>query len=332
MKVDPAIRRFSIGDHSSRRSSPGLKLLLLLICLTMGTSSGCDSSFKEQIKDFQESVELTSAAVRVYYTEINEFERELYLQERALDPSQEVLVTDGQGNPTPLIGGPFPAESIKARTDALLLLGVYGRRLGELAGSDAPGRFAKGAKALGDNLDGLAGTFAGLSDSTAKAYAGPIGTIVGIFGEMVLESKRDSALRRAVTEGAPAVRQILDLLEKDLTNVVSLQRRTGTRQAITLLAADYNSQAGKLGLQERKQRLEEIRKAAQRYEVAVAFNPTELVTAMRTAHEALVEYVESGRQPKDLATLAAALETFRSRAEQVASAVALLRSIGKETK
>ena len=80
--------------------------------------------------------------------------------------------------------------SIKARLDALRLVSVYARRLADLAGSDAPTKFASNADVLGSTLTGLATTFEGLggqNDSTAKVYVGPVASLVGLIGKVILE-------------------------------------------------------------------------------------------------------------------------------------------------
>ncbi len=304
-------------------------LTSVILCLVL-TGIGCgNKQFKEHISTFQQSVEATSVAVGTYYTEINEFERELYLQERLLDPQQEVLVTDSTGNPTPLIGGPFGPESIKARTDAIRLLGLYGQRLAELAGTDAPTRFAAGAEVLGKNLDSLADTFSSLSDDSAPNYVGPIGAIVGVFGQMILESRRDAALKAAIEDGAPAVRKVLELLEKDLTNVIGPQRRTGTLQRLANLVTFYNTERAQMDLEERRQLLEEIRRTAARYELLVSSNPGDVIRSMSEAHEALVKYAQSNRRIENLSELVTALEEFQNRAQRIAEAVQQLRDLRK---
>lgn len=304
-------------------------LASLVLCLAL-TGIGCgNKQFREHISTFQQSVEATSAAVETYYTEINEFERELYLQERLLDPREEVLLTDRTGSPTPLMGGPFGPESIQARTDAIRLLGLYGQRLAELAGTEAPARFAAGAEVLGKNLDNLADTFGSLKDDSAPNYVGPIGAIVGVYGQMILESRRDAALRAAIEDGAVAVRTVLALLEKDLTNIIDPQRRTGTLQKLASLVTFYNTERVQMGLAERRQLLEEIRRTAARYELLVSSNPADAIRSMSEAHEALVKYARSNRRSENLSELLSALEEFQNRAQRIGDAVQQLRELRK---
>jgi hypothetical protein len=152
----------------SRNVLPGGQWLGPALALTL---TGCvTAQFAEPISSFEKSLSTSGAAIAVYYTELNRYERDLYLDRLAFNPDEtlkfeERVQDDGreQIRATPLIGQIFNADSIRARLDAINLLGVYARRLGELAASDAPQRFEAGAKVLGENLGSLADTFQGLS-------------------------------------------------------------------------------------------------------------------------------------------------------------------------
>jgi len=322
----------------SRILAVTLSLILLLTCV------GCDNGeFKKRIADFQQSVGLVSNSVGTYFAEMNQFERDLYLQDVLLKPPRTVVSRNlGAPEKPALFRVTFNEESIRARVDAITLLGRYGQRLAELAGTDAPERFNSAAQELGTNLFNLGTTFnklAGNGDPTAGNFEGPIGTIVGAIGKMILESKRDNKLRIAINEAAPAVRTVIKQLEEDLSGVVFQQRLTGYSQAVNGLIVFYNCSvdpafeaglcpkpAPTLSLEQRRDLLNKINDAANRYELFKANNPVESITSLRDAHEALVKYAND-RSPKNLAALVAALDSFRSSAEQVAGAVIKLRDL-----
>lgn len=311
---------------------------IIIMLLSAISLTGCATAhYAEPITSLRNSINTAGAAIGVYYAELNKFEREIYLDERLYDPTKEVGITDEKGNPTALIGTPFSAESIKARTDAIEVLGVYSQRLGELAGSDAPKQFAEGTKILGDNLSNLNKTFDKLGkddaekkiiDTTAKNYSGPIGTIVGVIGRMYLEKKRDDAVKEAIEKGSPVVRDILILLQNDLSSVIDPLKRTGLKQKLADRVKYYNANL-KDNFTQRKQTLAEIDAAASRYETASTANPANLIQTMLDAHESLVKYAESSKTPQNLAELIAALETFKSRAQEVADAVKQIRDLRK---
>jgi hypothetical protein len=311
---------------------------IAIMLLSTVVLTGCVTAhFTEPIASFRDSINTSSATIRIYYVELNQFEREIYLDERLYDPTKEVFATDEQGQLTPLIGAFFGAESIKARTDAIALLGVYAQRLGELAASEAPKQFAEGTKILGDNLFNLQKTFEKLGkddeekktiDATAKNYAGPIGRIVGVIGRIYSEKQREAAIKKAIEEGAPAVRTVLALLQKDLTEVIDPLKRLGLKQKLAERVTHYNNNR-QASFEQRRQMLAEIDAAASRYEAALTANPANLIQTMSEAHEALVKYAGSPKTPQSFAELLAALETFKSHAQEVANAVKQIRDLRK---
>ncbi|MHC4570895.1 MAG: hypothetical protein ACYS0C_02305 [Planctomycetota bacterium] len=294
------------------------------------TIIGCAvSNFTASIGKFQESMNKSSATLGTYYREVNNFERDVYLVERLSDPNLKVFTREN-GKRTPILGQ-FSEESIQARLDALTLLGIYGERLAEIAGSDAPARFAEGATVLGENLTNLGNRFNQLSrkrnDATALSYAGPIGTIVGLVGQTFLEAKRANAVKQAVREGAPAVRKILDLLEKDISDRILLIQTTGARQILENRINFYNENRHKMKRNERRKALEDINIAAKRCLLVQSSSPIGLVQSIRETHEALIIYANSDSEQADLARFISALELFTNRAREISIAVQQFREI-----
>ena len=312
--------------------------IAIALLSTAALLTGCvTANFTEPITSFRDSINTSGSAIGIYYAELNQFEREIYLDERLYNPTKEVLATDEQGKPTALIGALFSAESINARTDAIALLAVYAQRLGELAGSEAPTQFAEEAKILGGNLSNLQKTFEKLGkddeekkiiDATAKSYSAPIGAIIGVIGRIYLEKQRDAAINKAIEERAPAVRMILTLLQNDLTEVIDPLKRTGLKQKLADRVTYYNENR-KASFEQRKQTLAEIDNAASRYEAAITANPANLIQTMSEAHESLVKYAGSPKTPQTFAELLAALETFKNHSQEVADAVKQIRDLRK---
>jgi hypothetical protein len=89
-----------------------------------------------------------------YFVNVNEFERQVYLHNAALNPKEKVFWQIA-GKPTPLAGKYFSAEAIRARMLSLGLLAAYGQRLADLTGSDAPKQFSDGLWPTGRTLRGF---------------------------------------------------------------------------------------------------------------------------------------------------------------------------------
>lgn len=300
---------------------------LAAIALAAALSACVTVDFREPVGDFTTAMGQANGIIGSYFTGMNAFERELYLQRALYDPGLEVVARDAAGS-TALMPI-FSAASIEARLDAVRLLSTYGARLAALAGSDAPARFQAGSKVLGDNLTALSQTFqslAGAGDPTAAAFVGPISTIVGVFGEMILEAQREAALRRAVQDGAPAVNAILDQIERDLDRVVQPARTSGAFERVSSAITYYNANRAKLSFEQRRAMLDQIGAEMARHDAALAADPGEAVDGIRDAHAALVRYATSSRKPQDLQALVSAIETFNRRLRPLAEAVQQLEN------
>lgn len=293
--------------------------------------SGCVTAhFEEPVGKFTSAMATANDAVRTYFTEMNTFERKVYLSHVLYHQGTLISEVDAAQKPTGF-APVFKAESIDARLNAISLLSAYGARLAALAGTDAPTRFEAGSNTLGTNLINLSGTFqklsaAGQGDPTASKYIAPIATIVGVFGAMVLERKRDAALTKAVIEGAPAVDQVLDQLDRDLKIVIDPLVDTGSLQELADATNYYNQNQAKMSFEERAALLGEIDALAGKYQAAVTANPSDAIDGIRDAHAALVKYARSSKRPQDLSALIAAIDTFNKRLEPVVNAVQKMRS------
>jgi hypothetical protein len=303
--------------------------ILSLVTIALTAAACASAGWSGPIDDFKTNVDKSVGVVSDYYGALNDYERHIYLETAFVDPSLEIVAVDTNGAPTPLAGRVFSAEAIRARTDALALVGVYARRLADLAGSRAPAAFATNAEALGKDLSSLAATFSTLSESDvrAKPYIPPITTLVGVIGQVFLESSRERALQKAVSDGAPAVDQILRIIEEDLTAAVDPLRRSGEKQLLAQLVHDYNLNRQTWAEARRRRQITDIEKAAQAYSAALLFNPADVVSGLRDAHTALVAYAKSRKSPSDLAAAASAMEIYAQRVERAARAVQSLRDL-----
>ncbi|MGA2585641.1 MAG: hypothetical protein ABSF88_01235 [Candidatus Aminicenantales bacterium] len=305
----------------------------VLVLLSLSLLSSCVTArFTEPITSFRDCINASSLLIGSYYTELNNFEREIYLDERLYGSTPEEMTVSltNNGKPTALLG-PFSAKSIAARTDAIVLLGTYAQLLGDLAGSDAPQQFSEGAKILGDNLFNLQTTFEKLGavgDSSAKNYFGPVGTIIGVIGNIYLNGVRDAQIKIAIEKGAPAVRNVLSLLEKDFIDVITPLQSTGLKEELSLRMGYYNSRLNS-SFEQRKQMLAEIGVLVARYDTAMNANPVNLIQTMRAAHESLVKYAESPKGLQTFAEFLSALETFKNHVQELSTAINQIRDLKK---
>ena len=217
-----------------------------------------------------------------------------------------------KGKPTPLLYGTLSPESVRARTDALVLVGIYADRLWELAGNNSPQAFRKNSFKLGENLDDLSKTFTELSSSDIDAmqYSGPVSKIIGLLGEMYMETSREQIIKQAIKVGAPAVNKILNQLQSDLNDVIVPLQTTGIRQKLSEMSVYYNDNRKKLTLTRRKAELSRINRVVKEYNNLINSNPANLIQEMKQANNALAKYAESSGTPQDLAQFVSVLERF----------------------
>jgi hypothetical protein len=317
--------------------------LLVITALTCVTSGCVTANFTKPIASFKSSTDTAASAVGTYFTGLNQFERVLYLDDRIYDPDLRIEATDSAGNPTPLIGQIFKADSIKARMDSLSLLGSYADGLAALAGNTAPQNFATASMALGTNLLSLDKTFTSLShtsDPSAGGYIGPVSQIIGVVGEFYLEKSRDDKVADAITKGAPAVTNILNLLQSDLETVVAPLKATGLAQQLAEELAAYNNtkdvngnvidakqQRRVMTVAERQAAIEQIGTAAEQYDLFISSNPTEAINGIREAYAALLKYAQSDKSPKNFAELMSSIQAFQTKAATIAAAVQQIQNV-----
>jgi hypothetical protein len=298
----------------------------LALCIAVIVASSCAvNRYKVPVGDFRNKTIKSTSVLADFYVTRNQYEVDLYLNEVAVDPKLEVLAKNPDGTPTPLGKPVFSPGSLKARLDALDLIGAYANRLADLASSEAPAKFKDAASLLGQNLTTLSNTFSGLAsgggDPTAIKYVGPVGKLIGAIGEMILEQKRDQLISAGINKAAPEVDTILGQVKNDLDTIFSLQLSTGATQRLATLVAGYNVDRERLSYQERKIRLSEIRDAAALRSTEIASAPSSLVTSMSSAHQALVKLAMSKRQPSDFSQFNSALELWATRIEDLATQV-----------
>lgn len=283
--------------------------------------------YRTPVGAFRDRVQQSTAVLADYYATRNSYEIDLYLTEIAADPDLEVLLTGPDGKPTPLGKPTFSPAAIRARLDALDLIGVYATRLASLANSDAPANFHDAASLLGQNLGTLDKTFQtlqGQKDPTANQYIGPVANLIGAFGAIVLEQKRDAALTKAIQQAAPEVNRILALVRNDLDSVFQPLAATGANQRLATLATAYRQDRRKLTYEQRKSRLAEIKDAARARSSEMTSAPSSVVTSLGDAHDALLRLAQSKRRPADFSEFTASMDMWTSRISYLSGQVRTL--------
>jgi hypothetical protein len=252
---------------------------------------------------FRDTTQQTVSVLGALYSSRNSYEVALYLNDVATDPRLPIELVDKNGHTTPLGNPVFSPASVKARLDALTLVGTYAARLYDLASSQAPAQFETSAQALGSNLTALGSTFQSLDakgDSTAIAYAAPVSALVGIVGEMYLAKRQDILITAAIEKGGPVVTTILGMLRDDMDGIFANQIVTGLNASLATLIQRYNIDRSTLSYEERKTRTAEITAVMNEEEVSMASAPASLVITMMEANNALIKLASGPSKDRQL--------------------------------
>jgi hypothetical protein len=298
----------------------------------MGLVSACTNiDFKEPVSDFSVAMSKSAAILNDYYGGLNAKERKVYLTQAAYTDNMEIGKREADGTPTGLTYF-YPPEWIKAKTDTINLLSVYGARLAALAGSTAPEQYSSGVKVLGNNINTLDAQVRAISKSPGQLkFAADISTIFSVVAEMYADHKRDVAIRDAVTKGHDAVISALDFLQSDLPDIKSLET-SGKQQSLDLQISYYNKEFGeqklqkgqkpqKASLSQKASVLKEIADSAQVLELTSSQDPSIVIDAIRDAMNAIVAYAKDPGGPDKLVRLNSAIETFNNRVGPIATSI-----------
>ena len=288
---------------------------LALVCLLLATPMACQQTYKAPIETLQKSTAEATTAISTYYNALNQYERDLYFLTLLLNPGQRVEEVDAQGKETPLMTDAFDPAAVQARIALLGQLALYADGLSALAGNEAPKQVRTNLAALGSSLGAVQTTFADLqhqrADEQAAAYLSPIGTLLGIIGEVALTSQRDKAVRHAIFEGEAPINQLLDFLTKDLDRYVFLAQKTGDDQKLTQLMVAYNNLANRKTIphEELKKRLTEIQRATEQLRLTRTNHPSDVLRALKKVHVALVGVAKQTSTFEQFQTTIAVYET-----------------------
>lgn len=282
----------------------------VLALLTLLALAGCAARDQRPAAVLGWQQRFTEAGTQLgrWFATLDQAERDTWMHALAADGGALHLRQDGR--PTPLVAGPIPAAALRARLDAIALLGRYADLLAALATED------------GDAADRPVPPAA--DETRLGGWGAPASALGRILATAAAGAARDELLAQAVRSGTPAVERLLDLLEADLALCVGPLRLTGAAQALDDLVADYNRRRAGL---DPAQRLDLLRRAARQAEVVEALRagpPLRLCAAMRAAHRRLAT-VAAARRPPSPTQLAALRQALDDLAAETAAADAALR-------
>jgi hypothetical protein len=301
----------------SVRKSLWLILLTLLL-------AGCPkpAAYREPITRFQQASTVVIESARIEYGLTNKRERDALIDGLVAKRARIDLRTLNDKE-IRLFGG----DDLAARMAALDALAKHGQLLLILASSDAPTRAKDAANSLDDAIVGLRSSLGNVHSDAFKNQAQGFAAIAGEVTKLALEIKISEALDKAIILSEKDVLALIRLLRNDMSALY--ERRRSILSAARVSATDeYNEQ-----LQVANPNPDRLQKSASEIKaVEDAWNNLPLLLgagpgldAMAQAHEKLVDYAKSSKNPQDLSELIEATDAFVTRATVIADAVKTIR-------
>ena len=199
--------------------------------------------------------------------------------------------------------------------------------LADLADSDAPQRWSASAQGLKGSAEGLITTLEGAEISLGNAgdFIGPLTTIVEMIGQDYINSQREKALSSAIATAAPAIREVSNLLKRDMETVIVQRARTLNNPLIDIAGEYETVQAKPASAAQEKKRLailDDLQGALEQREKSLV-TLQGLSTAMAAFDEALgalETYARTSQDSRDLADVIATVARYGSAADVLLSA------------
>ncbi|PYY80208.1 hypothetical protein DNK59_25310 [Pseudomonas sp. TKO26] len=271
-----------------------------------------------------------------YYTQQNELARRFYFTQIKYHKEKHIEFANQNGVKTPLYFRYSP-EGIKARLDAIRLIGAFGNKLAVMAGADSPQRISDTSAGILASVSGLDQEFRKLTGVEAlhkDEFAQGSSQLVSAITKMYAEKIQQDALKAAIQNGHAAVETILVALQADLKDL-SFKNQGMFSTQLSDLAYLYNQGVdARIAAQESKTPMKgpaaaqtspqftdtqlldilgQAQATAALYEGSVSQRPDEVIAAMRKANDDLYEFSMHPKGDNALVALNASLESFNAR-------------------
>lgn len=295
-------------------------LLNLLVFLLTGCPN--PAAYREPITRFQQASTVVIESARVEYGQANARERDATIDKLA-SQKKRIDLTVLNDKDMRVLG----SDDLAARMATLDTLAKHGELLLTLASSDAPIRAKDAANSLDDAVIGLSQSLGRVPSDKFKDTAAGLATIGAEVSKLALENKIQNALNRAITLSETHIQQLLRLLRDDMSALYERQR--AILSAARVSAVDNYNEAVKSNnsspenFEKAKTEIKKTEDAWDTLPLLLGAGPG--LDAMAQAHQKLVEYAKSPKNPQDFADLVEATDAFASRAKVIADAIKTIR-------
>lgn len=330
----------TFAQEVSRGMSRCKRLLIcLLLWVLLGTSTNyCSAApIGDVVGDFDAGVQQSASAVRKFYLDLNDFERNLYFDKLLFDGKQEMGLTQN-GQNTAILQR-FSDDEIQARVMAINTISTYSRGLVQLASPDRAKRTEQNMSTMGNTMGRINKEISALASSAnnpaVAKYAGPIGVLAGLAAKYWMGFQREKALRATIQEGAPQIESLFDLLEADVNSVMKGAYKNGAQNNLGEYMAYYNNHlvGSENAVNVDATRISYLRSAqasAERYAHIAAADPLPMIEKMRKVHQDLLKWAQQkNAKPESIDGLLDDLDSYLSEVGKVTDALSSIQRAGK---
>ena|SRR2546429_395159 len=307
--------------HKSRITRCSRCCLCLSVVLASAVISliGCarPSEYQAPVAKFRDASAVVIEATKIYLTELNKTERDMYIKAQASKPAQikENEIESVQG---------FSKEAIAARLNALDQLANYADLLNQLASSDAPARIKAKATDLQTALTDLSGEvtkLGGPDDANFKAVTGRVVPVIGDVLQAFAEERIQEGLNRAIARGAPAVNSLIQAIADDV-EIAFQRKKTAFSEERLRMVDQYNRDLQNHAGAALEADATAIIAEEDRWEAFLTANPKDGLSAMKRANDALVRFASRPKHnTNDFGSFVDAIESFAATANRVGKAI-----------
>ena len=293
---------------------------LFYVILSTLLIAGCMSpaAYREPITRFQQASTVVIEGARTEYGLTNKRERDALIDSLVAKRAKITLNTLNDKEMRVL-----GSDDLAARMLALDALAKHGHLLLALVSSDAPTRAKDAANSLDDAIVGLSSALGRVPSDEFKNKAEGFATIAAEVTKLALEAEISRALDKAVTLSEKDVLALIRLLRDDMSALH--ERRRSILSAARVFATDeYNEALAKTNpgpdkLQKAATKIKTVEDAWDKLPLLLGAGSG--LDAMAQAHQQLVEYAKSSKNPQDLAELIEATDAFVTRTKVIADAI-----------
>lgn len=256
------------------------------------------------ISKFDAGVQQASPTIKDFYFKANDFQRSIYFDELLFDGSKEMGLKQ-RNEDTPLLHK-YSSEEVGARILAMGLISNYSKALVQLSDPSKAKTAESDLRSLGNRTGEICRKLGSLAKAfpVIGSYATAAGELGGLFNKHWTRMKQEDATRATIIDAAPRIDILIGLLERDAGTFSDGIYKNEAQRRLNNYIQFYNTNFTKDKMEEalfsadRIMFLQNAHLSAERYNHALASDPSPILNRMRTVNMELLKWAKSPKKTK----------------------------------